>query len=547
VLHGGASALGLKEQLTIMKYVIKDAVINPVIRSKSGVVYIVFMALGFTALLASLASSPGRGGPAGTPISYGIRAFLLAHGLNRFAVADMVSAALTAITVLAFALTPPKVSVRGAEYELVLTQPIEVRDFIMGKALVSATQQFMFVPYILSMLIISSFIAPNPTKALLAILSFLLISTYFTLLDTATNLVALALARRGLRKAFRAACLAYLAVGLAHTALLKYPSPILAVPLKPLAASLTYSLAISPSVAEVGGWLALSLIPIAAIFALIPPLADAVEVEDLKPLALPGGVRRGAVGGKRVRGRQVLKGLDLSSPGRAVMSVMYYSSILSVTHLRSLAAAITVPAAACLATRYFLPAWVTGVVGFTAYMVIPLATALTLTSLLNIIMVRDLMTYWIYRVYLANMKPAATALLLKVFTYTMEAVVVMATSITALTLNPIDALIIPVAAPAAALTSFAALALVTYFASKRKIVKQAPTGMYVMESSIVFIVEIFFIATLVAAPIITRALAASSTTTLLTVASAAAAATATLILGLKEILAKLMERYDIVT
>jgi len=539
--------LGLKEQLTVMKYSLKNTVINPVIRSKSGIAYVALMVVGFTALLASLTLSPNPNTSGGTPMSHDLRAFLIAHGLNRFVIADIVSATLMTLTTLALILTPPNVPVREAEYELVLTQPIEIRDFIVGKALAGIAQQFIFLPYVLSMLVFASFLAPNPAKALLAVLSFLFLSAYFALLDVATNLVALVLAKRGLRRVFRAACLTYLMIGLAHTALLRYPSPILAAPLKPLATSLTYSLAISPSIAEVAAWLALSIIPIAAVFSLIPSLANVVSVEDLRLIVFPGVARREGEAGKKRRETHMLTGIDLSSPSGAVMSVVYRSAILNTTHLRALAAAVGVPVAICLAVRYFMPAWVTGAAGFTVSIFIPLMTALMLTSVLNAVIVNDLMTYWIYRVYLMRMKPVATALLLKIATYTLEAVAVMAASIAALTLNPLNLLLIPVTAPAVMLTSFATLALVTYFASKRKVVKQAPSGMYVMESSIVFIVELFFITTLMGASALTQVLATINATALLITTSVAVVVAAALTLGLREALAKLMERYDIAT
>lgn len=539
--------MGLKEQLIVMKYSLKNTAINPVIRSKSGIAYIVLMAVGFTALLASLILSPNPNASEGTPISHDLRAFLITHGLNRFIIADIASATLMSLTTLAFILTPPNVPVREAEYELVLTQPIEIRDFVVGKALVSVVQQFIFLPYLLSMLVFASFLAPNPAKAMLATLSLILITTYFALLDAATNVVALVLAKRGLRRVFRVACLAYLIAGLVHTALLRWPSLILTVPLKPLANALIYSLAISPSITEAVTWLALSIIPITVAFLLIPTLADVVDVEDLKPIALPGAARREGEARKRGREAYLLKGLDTSSPDKAVMSVIYYSAILSTNHLKAVAAAVGVPAAICLVVRYFLPAWVAGVTGFALSFFIPLMTAIMLTSLLNVVIVNDLMTYWIYRVYLMRMKPVATALLLKIATYTLEAVAVMAASIAALTLNPFNLLLIPVTAPAVVLTSFAALALITYFASKRKVVKQAPSGMYVMESSIVFIVELFFIATLMGASALTQVLAAINATALLITASVAVATAATLTLGLREALTKLMERYDIAT
>jgi len=540
--------LGLKEQLTVMKYSLKDTAINPVIRSKSGIAYMAFMALGLVILLASLTLGSGPNTSEGMPMSHDLRAFLATYGLNRFVITDVVGSVLTALTALTFAFASPKVPVREAEYELVLTQPIEVRDFITGKALVSVVQQFIFLPYVLSMLVFALFLAPSPAKALLATTSLLVITTYFALLDTATNIVALALAKRGLRKAFRLACLTYLIAGSIHTAMLGRPSPLLAVPLKPLAASLIYSLAISPSTAEVAGWLTLSLAPAALMFLLIPPLADTVGVEDLKPVALPGTARREERAGKGGKGAYVLKGLDMSSPDRAAMSVIYYSAILNTSHLRAVTAAVGVPVAACLAVRYFLPAWVAGVTGFALSFLIPFMTAMMLTSLLNAVIVNDLMTYWVYRVYLMRMEPVAKALLLKIVTYSLEAVAVVAASTTALTLNPLNLLLIPVTAPAVVVTSFASLALVTYFASKRKIVKQSPSGMYVMESSVVFLVELLFIVAFIGASAITQVLASINAALLLTAAAVIAVVVgAALTLALKEALAKLMERYDIAT
>ncbi len=540
--------MGLKEQLTIMKYSLKNTAINPVIRSKSGIAYMVFMAIGFTSLLIPLILSPSSSASAVMPVNHDLRVFLIAHGMNRFVIADAASAVLVALTVLAAILTRPNVPVREAEYELVLTQPIEIKDFIMGKTLVGVAQQFIFLPFIFSILVFASFLAPNPVKVLLATLSLILLITYFALLDAATNVLALALAKRGLRRAFRVACLAYLIAGLTHTALLGRPSPILAIPLKPLAASLIYSLAVSPSVAEVVAWLALSTVPVVAMFLIIPALAGVVSVEDLKPIALPGAVRREGRAKRRDTEAYLLKGLDMSSPERAVTSVIYYSAILNTSHLKVVAAAVSVSTVTCLVARYFFPAWVAGVVSFAVNFFIPFMTAMMLITALNTVIVGDLMTYWLYRVYLMRMKPVATALLLKIMTYSLEAVAVMAASISALTLNPLNLLLIPTAAPATTIASFASLALVTYFASKRKVVKEAPSGMYVMESSLTFLVELMFIIALISTSALTQVLIAlNATPILVTIAVTSAGITAALIIALREALAKLMERYDIAT
>ncbi len=534
--------MGLREQLIVMKYSLKNTVINPTIKYRSGLIVLAFTAFSFALFLAILVTHTSGG--TGPSVNHDLRVFLATYGLNRFVVTDILSSALTAITLLAFALTPPNVPVREAEYELILAQPVSIEDFLMGKALAGLAQQFVFPMYILSMLIIASFLAPSPEKALVGTASLLTALTYLTVLDLTTNVVSLATSKHGFRGWLRAACLAYLIAGLTHSALLKRPSPLLAVPLKPLAASITYSFAVTPGAGEALAWLALSAVIVAAVFSLIPLLSGVVGVEDLKPLTPPSTVKGG---GGASRGR-VLVSLNLGSPGKAVASVIYFSTFLSTNHLTGLLAVLTLPTLACLGVKYFLPSWVAGLTGFTINFLVPLLTAMMLTALLNSVLANDLMTYWIYRVYLTRMEPVASALLLKVLTYTMEAVAVMATSITALTLKPLNLLLIPLTLPAAVLASFASLALVTYFASKRKVVKQAPSGMYVIESTPVFLIEFFFITALLSASAVTQVLAGiGAASTLLIAAATSLTIGAVLTPPLTKALAKLMERYDILT
>jgi len=523
--------------------------INPLIKQKSGIFYLIFMAACLGIVLLTIEGATKSEGKEG--ITLALRLFFLSHGLNRVLLSEIVSSTLMALTLLMLILIPPSFPVGEAEYELVLSQPVEIRDFVLGKEFLKVFQQFGLLPYLFSVLILALMLAPNLSKALLLLLSVIMLSIYFASLDTSVNLVELVLEKRNLRKFLRTACLAYLMLGLAHTALIRHPSPLLAAPLDPLGRALIYPLSTFTGTREVLKYIGLSAIPSLVAFLLTYALAGNVEIEDIRPLKLlKGAVKRRESTERRniseKRGK-LLREMDLSSPEKSVMSVIYYSEVFDSRHLKLFAGSLAFSVAICLLVSHFLSSWVCSVLGFTINTMIPLMTALILTSALNLILVRDLMAYWIYRVYLIRMRPVARALLLKIFTYAMEATTVMGAAIAALTGDPSNLLMIPLISTFAVLVSFLSLAILSYFASKRKIIRQAPYGMYTLESSIALIVEMLFIGALIGVPLLTRLLLRESVMIALTSVILAVALAVILFTALERALGRIMEKYDIVT
>ncbi len=540
--------MGTRERLIIIKYNGKNTIINPLIKQKSGIIYLIIMASCLGLLLFTIRGATNS--PVESRMGLTFRLFFLSHSLNRFVLSEIVSSVLMAFTLIMLILMPPSLPVSEAEYELVLSQPIEIRDFVLSKEFLRAFQQFALLPYVVSVLIISLMLAPNLPKALLTVLSALMLTTYFALLDISINLVELTLEKRGLRKLFRLACLAYLMVGLAQTALIRNPSPLLAMPLEPLGRALVYPLSTATGIDEILKYIGLSAIPSIVAFAVTYGLARTVDIEDIRPLRLLGAFPKKSKGREKEgigkRGK-ILKEIDLNSPDRTAIEVLYYSEVFDPLHLKTFGVALITSVVICLLIRHFLSSEIWSIAGFTINTMIPLITALIFTSIINSVMVRDLTAYWIYRVYLIRMRPVAKALLLKIFTYAMEATVVMGAAIAALTEDPSNLIIIPLISPVAALVSFLSLALISYFASKRKIIRQVQYGMYTIESSAILIVEMLFIGTLMGAPALACFLLMKGPVTALVSAIIALGIPVILLKVMEGTLGRIMERYDIVT
>ncbi len=535
--------MGLREQIIIAKYVLKNNVVNPVLRYRMGRLYLVLMLVGLGLLVYSAASLGTSGS---SELRVDIVNLLHGVGLTRSALVDVAASVMLLLGLAAVALAKPYVTVAPYEYELVLAQPITARDLVLGKTWAALLWELLSAPYLVSVIFMALMLAPSPDKAAVAAIAIVLASLYLSLLPTSAQLLSLRLARRGLRRTLGLAAAAYAAAGLAHSLLLHGASPLLSLPLRPLAASLVLSFSSTSSLPGIVHWLLLSLTIPAVLAACIAVLSAGLSVEELKPVTLgvPGAARRHRAGPGRARR---LARLGSGSPRDAVMEAVYYSRVATLGHLAKLAAVIGLGVAAAEAARLLLPPGRLGVASFAVTVFVPLNIALMLSSVVDYVLAVDLVTtLWLYRVYSADMRPLAEALMARIFTVIMEAVLVLSLIIVVLTAEPLSLLILPVSALPATLASFASMAAASYFASKRRIVREIVPGRHAIESLPSILIELAVAASVTASTLLVQLLLASrmySVLVLLSLLSMAGAAVAAY--ALAALLADLMSRYDV--
>ncbi len=114
----------------------------------------------------------------------------------------------------------------------------------------------------------------------------------------------------------------------------------------------------------------------------------------------------------------------------------------------------------------------------------------------------DLAYLWIHRVYVIDPKPLAEALIVKYVLSLTESLLIVGVVNWILSNNPYLILLPVIALPLTIMTAPIVLFVVLRFASRRKVIKQAVVGLYVVEDLILMllwsIIVVFFLAVTVA-------------------------------------------------
>ncbi len=361
-----------------------------------------------------------------------------------------------------------------AEYEVLLAQPLTMRDYILGRKLFETVQALgllvFFLPYSTFAYELSG---GSLAKALLFPAALLLLQVYASAVLALIDLALIALPQR--RGAIRGLALAYLLASILHSAATGGVSPLLTLPSRIAAEPLVYCATISEPVSAVAARLAGSCAVVGAAYALLAKFSNRLHPENVRPLS---AIMREQV----KRAWSLVKGLYSPSPSLAALK---HSLLLSVANLRHALLALSGVGAAAIIGYFVVELLVKrlgiSLSGFETSFLAPFVVAEICSVAVASSLVNDLPAIWVYRVYAPSLAPFIRGLLLKYSLYMFEALLALSAFDYMVASQPLN-LLYPVSAlPVLALSSSLLLLAVSLVASKRRVVKRAPTGLYVLE------------------------------------------------------------------
>ena len=516
--------MDLKGSLVIAKYLLKNYVLNPFLKKfKTAVLsVIVFAVIIGLVVIMIMSLSPGevaetpevnvsgavpwgneslvnqtliRGaGPAEESeesAASNLRAALRSIGLTKHLVIDLASAVLTAALVVDLLRGNPAITaMEEAEYEVLLSQPIDMRTYMVGRSIYQATMLSLFSVFYLGMIPLVYELSGSSTKALLFPIALMSMYVYLSAIFALSSAVKIYFKNDRLKVMIPVA--ACLGVGAAHSLYTSSLLPIITMPFRPAVEPLVYCATLSETPLDLALALVKEAVVILVIYASVVKLADRIYPENIKPVSV--------VLKEKQKSKGVRLGLYSPDPGKAIFNYVYAADVLTKTHARNISLILALTAAITLLVKHVViprlgtPA---DILSFLSSMFIPLFVAEMISFLSASIMAKDFLAMWVYRVYGDDLTPLAKSLLLKYATYLTEALLVLSlfnaliTDKYALLLFPIFSL--PLNVPLSSLV----LLVVVYLASKRRIVKQAPTGLYVFEDLTLLVVSALLIPSLI--------------------------------------------------
>ncbi len=554
-----------RKALTITKYLVKEYVVNPVFKGRRKILgvfigIIIFMVI-LVLVVAFTVSAPNnevnggntttmgqRGNTTSTNIGVQLRGFLHAMGLDKNKIIDLISTLIFLYFTLTMIIGRSILTSSEAEYELLLSQPIGIDTYVIGKTIYGIVHGLIFVPVYFAFIPSSMAINGGNVKALFLPLSMAL--TFFVFGSVAHNTIAMlnkVFEKYNIRNIVRLVLLIYLTICMVHSIAIQYFSPLLALPFRCFPELLVYPLTITETVYDITLSLGKAICTIVVMFMVLVWSSKYIIPEDIVPLNII--IMRKQVKTYKKSRVPILK---FDTPESAVKSYILGSSILNRRHIVNLVITVSLVIVASYVAKLILPniLSIIGIeVSFITSLFIPLFISITCASFIQFILVNDIQAYWIYRVYLIDMESVAKTFLLKYLVYLLEILFIIACIDTILSGNILFILFPLTVMPLMVITGFLILALTLYFVSKKKIVKQMPTGTTILEqvtSTILWTIVI--VSLMISKTSYTILLSINSTTPILLLSVASSTViSAILYMIFSRLLASIAQKYDIVS
>jgi len=481
--------------LIISKYLAKNYIINPFLAKhrKIFIVLTIFFLISIFALIFSMYSSPSNIYNKPT-LGMNIRNIIANYGLNRYKLCDIISLIISLIIFVPF-ITGRSVLwvIEEAEYEVLLAQPISMKDYLIARLFLQYGREGLLyiysiwiVPFILEV------VYGSITRLVFFFISLYIILFIVSALSFVVTLINIYSEARGKRYITRLLASIYLLIGAIHSIIIFYPSPIYTYPFKFLAELLIYPISLSVKLFDIIYPLIISLSILIPIYFIILYLSRYFTPEYVKPISV-------------VRRERMIKGLGRFTPkisfktsSEAIKSYIFNLSIFNYKHIRNITLAMIISIVSSFIFKNLLSRYPLGFISisdipFLTGFIIPFYISIALAGIISGILSNDLSSFWIYRVYSIHMKNIAKWLIIKYSVYFIEAYMIIAVIDTIFTYEYIR-LLLPISLlPITIILSLISLAAVTYFASKRKVVKIAPTGLYTLEELVLTIVMLLTI------------------------------------------------------
>ncbi len=468
--------MDLGKSLTISKYLIKNYIVNPFLkglRRKAILIIALAVMVGIIAAAIVISSTSAPENESNESLGPSIRGSLLALGLNKFAIIDLISASLMLMILLGAITGKAAITVmEEAEYEILLAQPLDMETYFLGRFLRDTAQMLAFTAWYIAFVPIAMDLSGGNPKAALLPISILLLTAYLSAL--ATLIHELKITWRG--DYIRLIASSYALISIIHSILSWGISPLLSVPFRPLAESIVYCATISEGTSDVLLSIGEGLLILLLMLLLDLGLAGRISPEYIKPASALMKVKK-----KKPKRNAEFYSRD---PRKAIFNYIFRLEVLNIKHI----ATISLITLITWFTTYFLKEVASGKLGilfgsfqFISIFLIPLLVSEALAFLINASMARDLAALWIYRVYAKDLKPMAESLMMKYALYLSEAFLVISVFDAVASSNFLMLFLPLLMLPLTVLIACILLMIVTYLASKRRIVKQAPSGLYMLE------------------------------------------------------------------
>ncbi len=483
--------MSLRKTLIVTKYLVKNYIINPFLKrfkkfmlSLLALILIVMV----VSALALFIHPPEEGAGEETSTSKpSLRDLFVRLGLSKEKIVSMLSTLLTAFFLFEVIRGRSVLPVmEEAEYEVLLAQPISMSEYMLGRLLFQTVQFGLLGIFYFGMIpLVYDLSGGNALKALLFPFSLVLFFLYMNSLTFFSPLLKISFPNyRGFIRILSAA---YLALAVVHSVAIGWVSPLLVAPFFLPVVSIVYCVTLSDPTIVVVAYQTLTIFVILALNATIYKLSSRLYPENIVPVK---EIYREKAGGKRESFT-----LYAETPQEALTRLLLYRTFVNKKNLATIVAGLLSAFLLGLILRVAVlpffsasPKFFSDAAGF----LVPLIVA-EITSILSMYTLSiDLLPLWVYRVYLLDKEALARRLMLKHSIYYSMVFLAVAVFKTALTNDLFQLGYSVFMLPVAFLISGLSLLLLVYLASRRRVVKVAPTGLYVLEDvamTIVFSVD----------------------------------------------------------
>ncbi len=467
--------MDIGKSLTVAKYLIKNYVINPFLRGLrkrlaliSGILAVIVILI---VILVVLIPPPEKVSNASSP---SLRGSIIALGLNKDILIDIIGSILTFMITISIVQERAAISVmEEAEYEVLLAQPLDLGTYFLGRFMRDTVQMLAFTVWYFSLVPMALDLSGGRLKAALLPASIFILTAYLSALATMISELKILWRERWVY--IRLASILYVLLSVAHSFLIQRISPLLSAPFIFLARSIVYCATISESIYDVllslgEGSLILFLILVVEL-----KLAERISPEYIKPTSVLIKEKR--------RGKRKTREIYSSDPRKSIFNYLFRWEVVNRRHMATLSFIVLATGILTYILKEFLVIKLGALaesLQFISIFLIPLLVSEAVSFLINSSMARDLAAFWIYRVYARELEPVAEGLMLKYIFYLSEAFLVISIY-DAIVTSPLMLLMPLIVLPLTVIMAFLLLMSVTYLASKRRIVRQAPVGLYMLE------------------------------------------------------------------
>ncbi len=468
----------LRIVLEILWYLVKNRALNPFLKKRSGQILL--------ALITSLYiinAYQYLSGIDNDNIYSSLVPLMHRYGLDHYSLTILVSGFLIVYTIYILIQAKP-IYLREEEYEILLSQPIDLEEFMLANILSVLVSPLVLVPAFLGLALMGMVFTGDPLRGILVMVGSLIFLSGLIIIEILFKLLA---RRTRLRLLITVFFTALLFIGAMDSLRRNGFSLILGIPYMSISACLIFPFSRSISLADILLILVLGYAEIAGFSLIASVFSKRIGIEDLSPKT-PANI-------KLLEGQKPL--IKYGSPRKILYSYLFISRILNRRHLLGLSIFVVIACIAGLLARR-----VAGIPmeasGYFVEVFVPLMIGMALYTESSYVLAMDLRCYWLYRTYAIDMAPVAGAIVLKLATHSVEAATVMFAGLSLYMDKAQLLFMIPLYFPAGILGASLELISLSYLASKRQVIRETMAGIYTVEGLTAVLLEIIVIAVFMA-------------------------------------------------